>query len=63
MMKYDSGDPETLALNAIVNLHDGNASVAANAVIDKGKSFSNDSFMQYWVGEAAEITGDPSWLN
>ncbi len=59
MMKYDSGDPETLALNAIVNLHDGNASGAANAVIDKGKSFSNDSFMQYWVGEAAEITGDP----
>ncbi len=58
LMKSNSKDPEVNALNGIILLNDGKANDAANALRDATRFLPQDSFIQYWLGKAAQANGE-----
>jgi len=58
LMKKNAKDPEVVALNGIVLIHDGKASDAVNALELAIKDSPKDPFLQYWLGRAALASGD-----
>ena len=58
LLKDHLKDPEIVALNGIVLLSSGNADDAVDALQEGAKNFSQDAFLQYWLGMAALAKGD-----
>ena len=60
LSKSSTKDPELVALNAVLLLSDGNGNDAVNALQDSARALPRDAFIQYWLGKAAQASGDTS---
>jgi len=58
LMKKNAKDPEVIALNGIVLIDAGKANEAVNALELAVKDSPKDPFLQYWLGRAAQASGD-----
>lgn len=58
LLKNSPKDPEVIALNGIVLIHEGKASDAVNALAQATKDSPKDAFLQYWLGRAALAAGN-----
>lgn len=58
LLKSSPKDPEVIALNGIVLIHDGKAGDAVNALELAVRDSPKDPFLQYWLGRAASTAGN-----
>jgi tetratricopeptide (TPR) repeat protein len=58
LLKSNPKDPEVTAFNGILLLVDGNVTEAANILRDSARFLPQDSFIQYWLGKAAQAKGE-----